>query len=125
MTVDRPRDLEPCPERPEHYFPLHSHDRTHTRAHINTIILWAAGNLSPWATGIDAFWHMGLSSVNYTVAILAHSISKMNEQTFMPGNNSGLGKCTVCNLGPFYLDSALFNFDIMSIIILLGVLFTI
>lgn len=99
MTVDRPRDLEPCPERPEHHFLLYPQDRRHKRthlshthvhmhAHINTNILWAAGDVSPWATGIDVFWHIGLSSVNYSAATLAPSASKMNEPTYMPGNNS-------------------------------------
>lgn len=52
------------------------------QAHINTNILWAAGNLSPWATGIDVFWHIDWSSVNYVAAILAHSSSKTNEHSF-------------------------------------------
>lgn len=49
MTVDRPRDLDRCPERPEHHFLLYPHDHRHTHmhAHINTHILWATGDVSP------------------------------------------------------------------------------
>lgn len=91
MTVDRPRDLDLCPERPEHHFLLYPHDHRcthHMYAHINTNILWAAGGMSPWATGIDVFWHIGRGGVNYTAATPAPSASKMNEPTYMPGNNS-------------------------------------
>lgn len=50
-------------------------------AHINMNILRAAGDVSPWATGIDVFWHIGWGSVNYIAATLAPSASKMNEPT--------------------------------------------
>lgn len=86
MAVDRLRDLEPCLERPDHHFLLNPHDHRHTHAHaqINMNILWAAGDVSPWATGIDVFWHIGWDSVNYTAA--TPFASKMNEPTYMSGS---------------------------------------
>lgn len=70
MTVDRPRDLELCPERPasttscgarmitDTLASAHAHTYGRVRARTRTSA-GPAGNVSPWATGIDVFWHTG------------------------------------------------------------------
>ena len=105
MTVDRPGDLEPYPERPENNF-LFVHTQTRTDTHISThakehpLVYWCC----------EAQGHRErcvlVHSVNYSAATLAPSVSKMNEPTYMPGYNpkegvSNRGGGTVYSLGPF------------------------
>lgn len=99
MTVDRPRDLEPCPERPEHHFLWYSHDRRHTIKHAHTHAcahkhehpLGCWQREPPGHRDRCVLAHtVGWSSVNYTAATRAPSVSKTNKPTYMPGNYSSL-----------------------------------
>ena len=83
-----PLPVVPTWSQTQAYTLSHTHTYIHIHARINTSILQAAGDVSPQATGIDVFWHIGWSSVNYAGATLAPSASKMNEPAYMPGYNS-------------------------------------
>lgn len=88
MTVDRPRVLEPCPERPEHHFLLYPHTHayrdTRRHAHTHSVHRWLC---EPPCHRDKCALAFRWGSVNHTAATQPPTSFKMNGPTLAAGNN--------------------------------------